>query len=50
MNPAALRASKRIASSDIPNLSCAALHIIIADIAAVAKTMLRRAALPKSGQ
>ena len=48
MNPAALRASKRIASRGIPNSSCATLPVIIAANAAVAKAILRRAALPIS--
>ena len=46
MSPAALSASVRIVSRGIPKSSCATLPVIIAAIAAVAKAMMRKAALP----
>jgi hypothetical protein len=46
MNPAALSASVRIASRGIPKSSCATLPVSIAAVAAVAKAMMRTAALP----
>jgi hypothetical protein len=48
MSPAALSASLRIVSRGIPKSSCATLPVIIAAIAAVAKAMMTKAALPTS--
>jgi hypothetical protein len=46
MNPAVLSASVRIVSRGILNSSCATLPVIIADIPAVAKAMMRKTARP----
>jgi hypothetical protein len=48
MIPAALSASVRIVSRGIPNSSCATLPVIIAAIAALAKAMMTKTALPMS--
>ena len=48
MSPAALSASVRIMSRGMPRSSCATLPVIIAAIVAVAKAMIRTAALPMS--